>query len=144
MTVKSALSPCISLLFLPSVKALESKVFLKSKNLTISPTAGLPGKVTVKPPPLVSQNNCCPDCAEYVVVTVTPFKTPTGNQAVPLYNSKFVNSVLNLSAPAPASAVLCAVVPKGTVKPGEPTDNLLPLALSYPYVMPPVRLFQYP
>ena len=30
------------------------------------------------------------------------------------------------------------------LKPGEPTDNLLPIALSYPYVMPPVRLFQYP
>ena len=52
---------------------------------------------------------------------------------MPLYNSKFVNSVLNLIAPAPASVVLCAVVPKGTVKPGEPTDNLHPIALSYPY-----------
>ena len=29
--------------------------------------------------------------------------------------------------PAPASAVLCAVFPKGIVKPGEPNEILLPI-----------------
>ena len=66
-------------------------------------------------------------------MTVLAFRTPTGNQAVPLYNSNTLISVLNLIDPAPAFAVLCAVFPKGIVKPGEPNEILLPILFPYPY-----------
>jgi hypothetical protein len=53
VTVISAASPCIRLPFLATVNVLVSKVLATSRNLIVSPTAGLAGRVAVTAPPVV-------------------------------------------------------------------------------------------
>jgi len=61
LTVKSDDALAIFKLFLPTVNALASKVYLESTKFTISPSAGDAGKVTVTAPPFVSTKRLAPD-----------------------------------------------------------------------------------
>ena len=55
----------------PTVHAFESKVLATSNILTVSPTAGLDGSVTVRPPLVVSKKIACPAVAVTLLLVVT-------------------------------------------------------------------------
>ena len=60
-------------LFLPTVNALVSKVYLESTKFTISPTAGDAGSVTVTAAPFVSTKSWAPDWTVSAAVIVLQF-----------------------------------------------------------------------